>query len=96
MRERCLNDEQLLRDGGLSHRPLGAQVTWNQLEQYLFPRLRDMWKMIPFRKAKPLDGAQNVFLRKVRCEMGTQPREVLDCGVRVAKHVFIGLSACRH
>ncbi|CAM9647333.1 unnamed protein product, partial [Hapterophycus canaliculatus] len=39
-------------------------VTWRQLEQYLFPRLRDIWKTAPFRKASPLDPDRNVFLRK--------------------------------
>ncbi|CAN0457802.1 unnamed protein product, partial [Laminaria digitata] len=24
-------------------------VTWRQLEQYLFPRLRDIWQKTPFR-----------------------------------------------
>lgn len=42
-------------------------VTWRQLEQYLFPRLRDIWKMTPFRKPAPLDPNRNVFLREVRC-----------------------------
>ncbi|CAM9228787.1 unnamed protein product [Ectocarpus fasciculatus] len=37
-------------------------VTWSQLEQYLFPRLRDIWKKTPFRKAAPLDPDRNVFL----------------------------------
>lgn len=40
-------------------------VTWRQLEQYLFPRLRDIWKSAPFRRAAPLDPDRNVFLRKV-------------------------------
>lgn len=41
-------------------------VTWRQLEQYLFPRLRTIWKSTPFRKAAPLDPDRNVFLHKVR------------------------------
>lgn len=41
------------------------QVTWRQLEQYVFPRLRDMWKKQLFRRAQPLDPNTNVFLRKV-------------------------------
>lgn len=40
-------------------------VTWRQLEQYLFPRLRAIWKATPFRKAAPLDPDRNVFLHKV-------------------------------
>lgn len=40
-------------------------VTWRQLEQYLFPRLRTIWKSTPFRKAAPLDPDRNVFLHKV-------------------------------
>lgn len=40
-------------------------VTWSQLEQYLFPRLRDIWKKTPFRKAAPLDPDRNVFLGEV-------------------------------
>lgn len=40
-------------------------VTWRQLEQYLFPRLRTIWKSTPFRKAAPLDPDRNVFLQKV-------------------------------
>lgn len=40
-------------------------VTWRQLEQYLFPRLRDVWKKTPFRKPAPLDPNRNVFLREV-------------------------------
>lgn len=40
-------------------------VTWRQLEQYLFPRLRTIWKTTPFRKAAPLDPDRNVFLHKV-------------------------------
>eukprot|EP00903_Cladosiphon_okamuranus_P011737 g11035.t1 len=39
-------------------------VTWRQLEQYLFPRLRTIWKSTPFRKAAPLDPDRNVFLNK--------------------------------
>eukprot|EP00904_Undaria_pinnatifida_P007460 jgi/Undpi1/3844/HiC_scaffold_16.g07213.m1 len=35
------------------------------LEQYLFPRLRDIWQNAPFRKAAPLDANRNVFLHKV-------------------------------
>lgn len=40
-------------------------VTWRQLEQYLFPYLRTIWKTAPFRKAAPLDRDRNVFLREV-------------------------------
>lgn len=43
-------------------------VTWRQLEQYLFPRLRTIWKTTPFRKAAPLDPDRNVFLQKVRLD----------------------------
>lgn len=42
-----------------------AQITWRQLEQYLFPRLRDVWKNMPFRQATSIDATRNVFLRTV-------------------------------
>ena len=52
----------------MTHRAAGIitrQVTWRQLEQYLFPRLRDIWQKTPFRRATPLDPSRNVYLRKV-------------------------------
>lgn len=48
-----------------------TQVTWRQMEQYLFPRLRDIWDTTPFRKGKPLDPNANVFLRKVKDKKAT-------------------------
>ncbi|CAN0152181.1 unnamed protein product [Discosporangium mesarthrocarpum] len=49
-------------------------VTWSQLEQYLFPRLRAIWKTIPFRRAGPLDldPQQNVFLRQAAVDGGDE------------------------